>query len=133
LINRPRLELSGSGAGFHCGGAIIYEARGFPFKAKLMTQDFIFAQDVILDPDTGEILAVVRNGGVWRNGARIAVLVGAHMYDLNGNLLGKLAAGAGSLPISFKNLVEGKSGAHAALAGDAANRLPFSQPLGACA
>jgi hypothetical protein len=74
-----------------------------------MTQDFIFAQDVILDPDTGKILAVVRNGGVWRDGARIAVLIGAQMYDLNGNLLGKLAAGAGSLPISFKNLVEGKS------------------------
>jgi hypothetical protein len=33
------------------------------------------------------------------------------MYDLNGNLLGKLA-GDGSLPISFKNLVEDKS-AHA--------------------
>jgi hypothetical protein len=74
-----------------------------------MTQDFIFAQDVILDPDTAKIVAVVRNGGVWRDGARIAVLVGAHMYDLNGNLLGKLAACAGSLPISFKNLVEGKS------------------------
>jgi hypothetical protein len=28
------------------------------------------------------------------------------MYDLNGNLLGKLAAGDGSLPISFKNLVD---------------------------
>jgi hypothetical protein len=74
-----------------------------------MTQDFIFAQDVILDPDTAKILAVVRNGGVWRDGARIAVLVGAQMYDLNGNLLGKLPAGDGSLPISFKNLVEGKS------------------------
>ena len=74
-----------------------------------MTQDFIFAQDVILDPDTGKILAVVRNGGVWRDGARIAVLVGEQMYDLNGNLLGKLAAGDGSLPISFKNLVGGKS------------------------
>jgi hypothetical protein len=77
-----------------------------------MTQDFIFAQDVILDPDTKKILAVVRNGGVWRDGARIAVLVGAQMYDLNGNLLGKLAAGDGSLPISFKNLVGGRS-AHA--------------------
>jgi hypothetical protein len=77
------------------------------FEPKPMTQDFIFAQDVILDPDTGKILAVVRNGGVWRDGAKIAVLVGAQMYDLNGNLLGKLAAGA--LPISFKNLVEGKS------------------------
>ena len=74
-----------------------------------MTQDFIFAQDVILDPDTAKIVAVVRNGGVWRDGAKIAVLVGAQMYDLNGNLLGKLAAGAGSLPMSFKKLVEGKS------------------------
>jgi hypothetical protein len=74
-----------------------------------MTQNFIFAQDVILDPDTAKIVAVVRNGGVWRDGSRIAVLIGAHMYDLNGNLLGKLAAGDGSLPISFKNLVGGKS------------------------
>jgi hypothetical protein len=74
-----------------------------------MTQDFIFAQDVILDPNTAKIVAVVRNGGVWRDGAKIAVLVGAQMYDLNGNLLGKLAAGAGSLPMSFKKLVEGKS------------------------
>ena len=74
-----------------------------------MTQDLIFAQDVILDPDTAKVLAVVRNGGVWRDGTKIAVLVGAHMYDLNGNLLGKLAPGAGSLPISFKNLIEGRS------------------------
>ena len=28
------------------------------------------------------------------------------MYDLNGNLLGKLAAGDGLLPISFKKLIE---------------------------
>jgi hypothetical protein len=90
-----------------------HEARSFarPFKAKPMTQDFIFAQDVILDPATAKIVSVVRNGGVWRDGTRIAVLVGAQMYDLNGNLLGKLG-GDGSLPISFKNLVEDKS-AHA--------------------
>jgi hypothetical protein len=71
-----------------------------------MTQNFIFARDVILDPDTGKIMAVVRNGGVWRDGVKIAVLVGAHMYDLNGNLLGTLAAGDGSLPMSFKNLLK---------------------------
>ena len=70
-----------------------------------MTQDFIFAKDVILDPNTSQVLAVVRNGGVWRDGTKIAVLVGAHIYDLNGNLLGTLA-GDGSLPISFKNLLK---------------------------
>ena len=74
-----------------------------------MTHSFIFAHDVIFDPETAKVVAVVGNGGVWRDGAKIAVLVGAQMYDLDGNLLGKLAAGAGSLPISFKNLVEGKS------------------------
>jgi hypothetical protein len=77
-----------------------------------MAQDFIFAHDVILDPDTAKVVAVVRNGGVWRDGTRIAVLVGAHIYDLNGNLLGKLADDGSSLPISFKKLVGGKS-AHA--------------------
>ncbi len=74
-----------------------------------MAQDFIAARDVILDPDRGKVVAVVRNREVYRDGARIAVLVGAQMYDLLGNLLGQLAAGAGSLPISFKNLLGGKS------------------------
>ena len=71
-----------------------------------MTQDFIFAQDVIVDPDTSKVLAVVRNGGVWHDGTKIAVLVGAHIYDLNGDLLGTLAASDGSLPISFKNVLK---------------------------
>src|ERR1700733_6146381 len=113
MTNRPRLELSGQERVFSVAARSSRSQRfccqSVVFEAKTMTQDFIFAQDVILDPDTGKILAVVRNGGVWRDGARIAVLIGAQMYDLNGNLLGKLAAGAGSLPISFKNLVEGKS------------------------
>ena len=63
------------------------------------------------DPDTSKVLAVIRNGGVWRDGTKIAALVGAHIYDLNGNLLGNLASD-GSLSISFKNLFERKS-AHA--------------------
>jgi hypothetical protein len=113
MTNRPRLELSGQERVFSVAARSSRSKRlccqSVVFEAKPMTQDFIFAQDVILDPDTAKIVAVVRNGGVWRDGARIAVLVGAHMYDLNGNLLGKLAAGDGSLPISFKNLVGGKS------------------------
>jgi hypothetical protein len=66
-----------------------------------VTQDSIFGQDVILDPDTGRSSPSFENGGVWRDGVRIAMLVGAQMYDLDGNLLGKLAADAGPLPISF--------------------------------
>jgi hypothetical protein len=103
MNNRPLLELSGQERVF----SVAARSSG---SQKPMTKNFIFAQDVILDPDTGKVVAVVRHGGVWRDGSKIAVLVGAQIYDLNGNLLGKLAAG--SLPISFKNLVEGKS-AHA--------------------
>ena len=75
-----------------------------------MTQDFIaLPRYVILDPDTAKIVARRSPAaGVWRDGTRIAVIVGSHIYDLNGNLLGNLADD-GSLPISFKNLVEGKS------------------------
>ena len=74
-----------------------------PLRGKIHAPGFL-AQDVILDPDTSKVLAVIRNGGVWRDGTKIAALVGAHIYDLNGNLLGTLTAGDGSLPISFKNL-----------------------------
>jgi hypothetical protein len=113
LTNRPRLELSGHEWVSNVAVPILTKPEALLVsdcqRAKPMTQDFIFAQDVILDPDTGKIVAVVRNGGVWRDGVRIAVLVGAQMYDLNGHLLGKLGAGDGSLPKSFKNLLEGKS------------------------
>ena len=100
----PHLELSGQERVFSIGG-IVCEAT--------MTRDFIFAQDVILDPDTAKIIAIVRNGGVSRDGVQIAVLVGAHIYEMNGNLLGKLAAGDGSLPIAFKNLLSGNGAHHA--------------------
>ena len=72
-----------------------------------MTQDFIFARDVILDPDTSKVLAVVRNGGVWRDGSKIAVLVGARIYDLNGNLLGTLTAGDRSFADFVQEPVKG--------------------------
>ena len=64
-----------------------------------MTQDFIFAQDLILILTRGRSSPSFETAGMARR-AKIAVLVGAQMYDLNGNLLGKLAAGA--LPISLR-------------------------------
>jgi hypothetical protein len=64
-----------------------------------VTQDSIFAQDVVLDPDTGRSSPSFESGGAWRDGAKIAILVGAQMYDLNGKLLGNLAAGHRPLPI----------------------------------
>ena len=75
-----------------------------------MAQDFIFARDVILDPETRKSVAIIRNGEIFlddEDGARIAVIVGEHLYDVDGNLLGPLAV-AGVLPLSFKNLLKGE-------------------------
>jgi hypothetical protein len=70
----------------------------------------------IVDPDTGKIVAVIRNGGVFRNGkegARIAIVINSNLYDLNGNLVGRLDeqnmidVRTWSMPIAFKNLLQG--------------------------
>ena len=50
-----------------------------------MSQDFFIlnSQDFILDPKTRKVVAIIRNGGVFRDdgGARIAVFVGSNLYD----------------------------------------------------
>ena len=70
----------------------------------------------IVDPDTGKIAAVIRHGEVFRNekkGARIAIVLNANLYDLNGNLLRRLDdqntidVRTWSMPIAFKNLLHG--------------------------
>ena len=70
----------------------------------------------ILDPDTGKIVAVIRHGGVFRNGKegeRIATVINSNLYDLNGNLVGRLDeqnmidVRTWSMPIAFRNLLQG--------------------------
>ena len=70
----------------------------------------------IVDPDTGKIFAVIRHGEVFRNdkeGARIAIVLNANLYDLNGNLVGRLDdqsmidVRTWSMPIAFTNLLQG--------------------------
>ena len=112
LTNGPRLELSGQEWVFIVV-ALSVTKRGLAARSgKTHDPGFCFCPRRHSRSCTAKIVAVIRNGGVWRDGTRIAVLVGAHIYDLNGNLLGNLAASDGSLPISFKNLFDGKS-AHA--------------------
>jgi hypothetical protein len=51
------------------------------------------AQDFICDPETGKIVAVIRDGGVFRDdreGAKLAIVLGAYLSDLKGNLVGHL-------------------------------------------
>jgi hypothetical protein len=69
----------------------------------------------IVDPDTGKIVAVIRNGGVFRNGkegARIAIVVNSNLYDLHGNLVGHLDeqnmidVRTWSMPAAFRKLLE---------------------------
>ena len=70
----------------------------------------------IVDPDTGKIVAVIRHGEVFRNdkeGARIAVVINAKLYDLNGSLVGRLDdqnmidVRTWSMPIAFRNVLQG--------------------------
>ena len=76
------------------------------------------AQDFICGPETGEIVAIIRDGEVFRDdgeGAKIATLLGAYLYDLKGNLIGHLQgrnvtdATTQSMPIAFRELLEGES------------------------
>ena len=51
------------------------------------------AHDHIAVPETGEIVAIIRNGEVFRDdreGEMIATALGAYLYDLKGNLVGYL-------------------------------------------
>lgn len=48
---------------------------------------------------TGKSFATIR-------GARIATVINAHLYDLNGNSLGRLGANGDPLPPAFKELLE---------------------------
>jgi hypothetical protein len=74
------------------------------------------AQDFICDPETGKIVAVIRDGEVFRDdreGAKIATVLGTYLYDFKGNLVGHLQgrnvtdATARSMSIAFRNLLEG--------------------------
>jgi hypothetical protein len=75
----------------------------------------------IIDPETGKNVAVIRHGEVFRDdkeGARIAIVLNANLYDLSGNLVGRLDGQhvidvrTWSMPIAFRNLLEGETAHH---------------------
>jgi hypothetical protein len=72
----------------------------------------------IVDPETGKNVAVIRYGEVFRDdkeGAKIATVLNANLYDLSGNFVGRLDGPheidvrTWSMPIALRNLLEGKS------------------------
>ena len=82
------------------------------------------AEGPISDPETDEIVAIIRGGEVYRfrndtEGARIATVLGTRLYDLNGNLVGNLVGhlhgqhvidpSTRSMPAAFRELLEDKS------------------------
>ena len=81
-----------------------------------MSQYFFIldSRDFILDPKTRKVVAIIRNGEVFRDddGVRIAVFVGSNLYDLTGNFLGRLDGCTRSLPIALRKLLEGSSAAY---------------------
>ena len=75
-------------------------------------------QGYIADPETGKNVATILNGEVFRDdkeGARIAIVLNANLYDLSGNLIGRLDGQhvidvrTWCMPIALRNLLEGKS------------------------
>jgi hypothetical protein len=71
----------------------------------------------IVDPETGKNVAVIRHGEVFcddkEGAARIAIVLNANLYDLSGNLVGRLDGQhvidvrTWCMPIAFRNLLEG--------------------------
>ena len=73
-------------------------------------------QGYIVDPESGKVVAVIRHGEVFRDGkegAKIATVLNANLYDLNGNLVGRLDdqnmidVRTWSMPIAFRNFLQG--------------------------
>jgi hypothetical protein len=78
-------------------------------------------QGYIVDPETGKVVAIIRHGEVFRDGkegAKIATVVNANLYDLRGNWVGRLDGPRAidvrtwSMPIAGRNLLEGKAAHH---------------------
>ena len=94
-------------------------------------------QGYIVDPETGKVVAVIRYGEVFREdeeGAKIATVVNANLYDLRGNWVGRLDGPHAidvrtwSMPIGVRNLLEGETAHHPVQAGKQEGR-PDSRPL----
>ena len=78
-------------------------------------------QGYIVDPETGKVVAVIRHGEVFREGkegAKIATVLNANLYDLSGNLVGRLDGPHAidvrtwSMPIAVLNRLEGETAHH---------------------
>jgi hypothetical protein len=72
-------------------------------------------QGYIVDPETGKVVAVIRHGEVFRDdeeGAKIATVVNAYLYDLSGNFVGRLDGPHAidvrtwSMPIAVRNFLK---------------------------
>jgi hypothetical protein len=94
-------------------------------------------QGYIVDPETGKVVAVIRHGEVFRDdkeGAKIATVLNANLYDLSGNLVGRLDGPQAidvrtwSMPIAVRNLLEGETAHHLVPAVEQKGR-PESRPL----
>jgi hypothetical protein len=75
-------------------------------------------QGYIVDPETGKVVALIRHGEVFRDdkeGARIATVLNSNLYDLSGNLVGRLDGRnvidvrTWTMPVAFGNLLAGES------------------------
>ena len=96
-------------------------------------------QGYIVDPETGKVVAVIRHGEVFRDdeeGTKIATVLNANLYDLSGNLVGRLDGPHAidvrtwSMPIAVRNLLE--ETAHHSVSAVKQKGRPDSRPLSLC-
>src|SRR5580704_12499668 len=82
-------------------------------------------QGYIVDPETGKVVAVIRHVEVFRDdeeGAKIATVVNAYLYDLTGSFVGRLDGPHAidvrtwSMPIAVMNFLERQTGHQPVLA-----------------
>ena len=75
-------------------------------------------QGYIVDPDSGQVFAVIRYGEVFRDGKegeKIGTVLNANLYDLSGNLVGRLDGPHAidvrtwSMPIAVRKLLEAQT------------------------
>jgi hypothetical protein len=73
----------------------------------------------IVDPETGKVVAVIRNGELFRDGkegAKIATVLNGNLYDLTGSFVGRLDGPHAidvrtwSMPLGVMNFLERQTG-----------------------
>jgi hypothetical protein len=101
------------GAGNNAPNSVVVNSALDTQSGKSMLQGYI------VDPETGKVVAVIRNDEIFRDGkegAKIATVLNGNLYDLTGSFVGRLDGPhaidvrAWSMPVAVMNFLERQTG-----------------------